>query len=208
MIDFNPAKHEYRDGGTVIPSVTQILKTAGIIDDRFYTVQARDRGTNAHSLCEQYAKGKCVDATVPYVNAFALWKAETGAETLSVETTIDHSIDGLRYCGRYDLLAEIRGKPVLIDIKTGYPAAWHSIQMAAYALAVNPAFCMVLYVKDNGAYKERYLTPRELVNGIAQWKDALRRACAGTNARKEYLSAGERLAVEALKKDINTVPGF
>jgi hypothetical protein len=91
MIDFNPAKHEYRDGGMVIPRVIQILKTAGIIDDCFYTVQARDRGTNAPALCEQYAKGKCVEATKPYVNAFALWKSTIGTETLSVETTIASS---------------------------------------------------------------------------------------------------------------------
>jgi hypothetical protein len=201
MISFNSVKHEYRDGGTVIPSVTQVLKTAGIIDDRFYTVTARDRGTAAHALCEQYARGKNTDTTSPYLNSFALWKERSGADILSAEAVIDHRIDGFRYCGRYDLLALINGRRVLVDIKTGYPASWHRIQMAAYALAVKPALCMVLYIKPEGVYRERYITPGELVDSITAWRDALKRVYGFMNPYKEHRSAGERLA-EALKEEV------
>ena len=34
---FDPALHEYSDGGVIIRSVTQILKAAGLIDDRWFS---------------------------------------------------------------------------------------------------------------------------------------------------------------------------
>ncbi|MDR1324510.1 MAG: hypothetical protein LBK00_00555 [Treponema sp.] len=48
MLEFNPALHEYRAGDVVVPSVTHVLKTAGIVNDRFL-LQLR-RGIGAPSL--------------------------------------------------------------------------------------------------------------------------------------------------------------
>ena len=183
MLEFNPALHEYRDGEIVVPSVTRVLKIAGIASDRFFTSDAaRDRGTAVHELCERYAQGRRVDDTgrqlagLEYVNAFAAWVKETGAYAISTETIVDHTIDGFRYCGRYDLLAEIQQRHVLVDIKTGSPAKWHIIQLAAYSLAVKPGIAMALYLKPTGKFVERYVSPAEMLGAISAWKSALRKA--------------------------------
>lgn len=183
MLEFNPALHEYRDGEIVIPSVTRVLKMAGIVDDRFFTSdEARDRGTAVHELCERYAQGRRVDdsgrqlAGLEYVNAFAAWVQEIGAYAINTETVVDHTIDGFRYCGRYDLLAEIQGCRVLVDIKTGSPAKWHIIQLAAYSLAAKPGMAMALYLKSTGKFVERYANPSEMLGAISAWKGALRKA--------------------------------
>jgi hypothetical protein len=180
MLEFNPALHEYRDGDVVVPSVTHVLKTAGIVNDRFFTsAEARDKGVAAHELCERYAQGRRVDARgrrldgLEYVNAFAAWIRGTGAYAVSTEATIDHVIDGFRYCGRYDLLAEIRGLRVLVDIKTGAVAWWHVIQLTAYSLAVNPGMAMALYLKPSGEFVERYVSPAETLEALSAWKSAL-----------------------------------
>jgi hypothetical protein len=54
---FDPVLHEYRDGDLIIQSVTQILKRAGHIDDRWYSEEARERGSAVHELCERFNKG-------------------------------------------------------------------------------------------------------------------------------------------------------
>jgi hypothetical protein len=180
MLEFYPALHEYRDGETIVPSVTHILKMAGIVNDQFFNSdEARDRGTAVHEFCERYAQGRRVDNSgrrldsLEYVNAFAAWLQKTGAYAISTETTVDHTIDGFRYCGRYDLLAEIRGRRVLVDIKTGSPAKWHLIQLAAYSLAANPGMAMALYLKPTGKFVERYINPTEMLGAISAWKGAL-----------------------------------
>jgi hypothetical protein len=180
MLEFHSALHEYRDGDVVVPSVTRVLKTAGIVNERFFTSdEARDRGAAVHELCERYAQGRRVDAggrrldSLEYVNAFALWLHKTGAYAVSTETTVDHVIDGFRYCGRYDLLAEIRGRRVLVDIKTGSAAKWHFIQLMAYALAVKPDMAMALYLKASGEFVERYPGSAEMLDALSAWKTAL-----------------------------------
>jgi hypothetical protein len=191
MIEFYPPLHEYREGDIVIPSVTQTLKDAGVINCFFYSEEARERGSAVHELCERYANGGRFDEkgrsleTLAYLNAFAAWVRENGVYAISTETTVDHTIDGFRYCGRYDLLAEIRKERVLVDIKSGAPAKWHVTQTAAYALAVNPAKALLLYLKADGSYKERYIPSGELLEGIGSFRRAVRRARSADDERRE-----------------------
>jgi hypothetical protein len=193
LLEFYSPLHEYRDGDTIVKSVTQILKSAGYIDDRWYKPGSAERGSAVHEFCDQYAQGKRIDGVgrqlngLEYVNAFASWMRKTGAYAIDVETMIDNTIDGFRYCGRYDLLAEIQQRRVLVDIKTGAAQSWHVIQMAAYAMAVDPQRIMVLYLKPDGRYKERYIAPVELITGISTWRSALIRA-------REVIDAQEKSA--------------
>jgi len=176
---FDPALHEYRDGDTIIESVTQILKRAGYIDDRWFSEEARDRGSAVHTLCERYAHGVRFDnaerslASLQYVNAFARFIADFGVYAIDTETIVYGEINGHHYAGKYDLLAEIHGKRVLIDLKTGARAKWHHIQLAAYAMQTNPHSAMDLYIKPDGTYNASWLTPGQLVDGIRLFKSAL-----------------------------------
>lgn len=176
---FDPAVHEYRDGDVVIPSVTQILKMAGLVDDRFYTDEARERGSAVHELCERYAHGIRVDnlgrplASLEYVNAFAAWMKKSRAYAIETESVICHEIDGKRYAGKFDLLAEIAGRRVLIDYKTGGKAPSHIVQIAAYALACKPDKAMVLYLRPDGKYIESWATPAQLIDSARKFRRAL-----------------------------------
>jgi len=192
---FNPAAHEYtEDDGTPIPSVTQIIKAAGIIDDRWYTQEAREKGSAVHELCERYAAGVRVDnrgnplASYEYINSFAAWMSDYHVFTLSTECRVYHNIDGKAYAGTYDILADIGGKTVLIDIKTGAKAKWHAVQLAAYAMArpviggvvqadpVNPDALAVLYLQAGGKYRYEKIPGSRMVEGIREFKEYLNKA--------------------------------
>ena len=63
---FEPEQHQYFDleTGDVIPSITQMLKSAGLVDDRFFTEDSSTRGTAVHSLCTEYDLGVLDDDDV------------------------------------------------------------------------------------------------------------------------------------------------
>lgn len=186
---FDPGLHEYReDDGTPIRSVTQIIKEAGVIDDRFYTAEARDKGTAAHKLCERYAEGERLDKRgqplrgYPYVNAFAQWVDDYSPWAVATECRVYHRINGKAYAGTFDLLAEIEGKRVLVDLKTGSKAKWHEVQLAAYAMAsiigpeynyINPDKLAVLYLQADGKYKYDLIPGARFVEAIREFKGYL-----------------------------------
>jgi len=174
---FDPGRHEYREGEEIISSVTQILVAAGVIDDRWYTEESRERGSAVHQLCERYALGERTSSTgynlesYEYINAFAAWMRDKQVSTIKTEAVIYGEVLGRRYAGKYDLLADIGGRRILVDFKTGGKAKWHHIQIAAYALQVNPDGAALLYLKPDGKYKYDYLTGLELLEGIRKFKE-------------------------------------
>jgi hypothetical protein len=179
---FDSSLHEYRDGETVIPSVMQILAAAGEIDVRWFTAEARERGHAVHSLCQKYANGERFDAigrelaSLEYVNALAAWFRERHAYAIATEQMINGMVNGRRYAGTFDLLAEIDGKRCLIDYKTGAGLKWHPAQIAAYALAVNPDRCIMLHLKADGRYREAVIQGFDLLSGLSTFKDAINKA--------------------------------
>jgi RecB family exonuclease len=178
---FDPVLHEYRDGDTVVPSVTQVLKQAGYIDDRWFSQEAADRGSAVHELCDRYARGMRYDrdgtnllVSYPYLSSFAKWLRDTGAYVVKTETAIDATLAGMRFAGRYDILADIDGKLTVVDIKTSSGAArWHQMQVAAYAYASKATHAAVLYLKPHMAYRERRLNAAEVLTGIADFTEAM-----------------------------------
>jgi hypothetical protein len=180
-VKFYPESHTYIDDqGRLVMSVTQILRDSGRIDDRWFTEEARERGTLVHQFCEQYAKGFRDDERTPridgYVGAFIAWMEQARPYVIAAEKFITNTIDGLTYAGKFDLLVDVRGEPTLYDIKTGGKAPWHKSQVAAYALVVKPKRCGILYLAKDGRFKEDIFTGAALVEGIEDFKDALHAA--------------------------------
>jgi len=186
---FDPEFHRYYldDGTTEIPGVTSILTRAGYIDDRFFTEEARDRGSAVHDLCERYSHGERLDRkgrelrALEYVNAFSAWIRDTGAYAVKTEGLVCGCINGRYYGGKFDGLYEIAGEIVLIDIKTGAKAKWHGAQLAAYSMAkdattgekINPRAMIDLYLRADGTYKTNALNASELVEGVRVFRDAI-----------------------------------
>lgn len=187
MIEFNAELHEYSENGVIIPSVTQILQNAGYIDARWFTAEARDRGSAVHTLCERYAKGERQDSTGKplayreYVNSFCSWFLDNRPYLIASECIVSHTLNGKRYAGKFDGIYEIGGRRILVDVKTGAKAKWHPIQLVAYSLAelnegtkVNPDAMMDLYLKPDGTYRECYVTGAEMVKAIDDFKEAMK----------------------------------
>lgn len=190
MIEFDSELHVYSENGKTIPSVTQVLQDSGHIDGRWFTAEARDRGSAVHTLCERYAKGERVDGkgrpldSLEYVNAFAAWMLENRAYLIASECIVSHELNGRRYAGKFDGIYEIPGKArrVLVDVKTGTRAKWHPVQLVAYSLGtmndgsrVNPDLLMDLYLRPDGIYRECYVNGLEAVRSIEVFKEALRK---------------------------------
>ena len=162
QVVFDEATHEYRVEGRKLPSVTGILKEAGLIDDTFMDPSALQRGTFVHQACEYDDVGDLDESTVdaailPYVQAWRRCKSEMGFKVLEIEKRVYHQ--PLDYCGTLDRIVELRGRRILIDIKTGSGAAWHQVQTSAYALAMkweDPLTVLdraAVYLTAEGGYK-------------------------------------------------------
>jgi len=168
---YDGERHRYSDGERVIPSVTQILSPPS----RWYAPGSAERGTRIHLDCVNWAKNpdSAIQGNDFHSDAFILWHFRRSPRLLASEEMVDHVAGGKRYAGRFDLLMEIDGDRVLVDIKTGNPAKWHEAQIAAYALAVKPDRCLLLYLRKDMTYVESWLSPHALADGIAAFLQAL-----------------------------------
>jgi RecB family exonuclease len=160
MLTFDPVEHKYSYAGTRMPSVTQILDAAGFIDKRWFTEEARDRGTAVHKIVEAYIKyddDACDVLLEGYLDAYKKAKREIGFEVIESEILV-HSIR-YWYAGTLDLIAVVDGELAVIDIKSGSDVPAYALQTAAYAEAYFEQNAMPitkrygLYLAQDGTYK-------------------------------------------------------
>lgn len=130
---FDSKDHSYSIGGRPALGVTSVLKEVGLIDEQWWTSEARTRGTIVHRACELLNKGtlnwRSLDPRfVPYVAAYKRFKEESGfkviyneqpifSPTFFVATILDNW---------GDFPDE---KNVLLEIKTGEEQPWWKIQL-------------------------------------------------------------------------------
>lgn len=117
------------------PRVTQVISTILLPEDYFKHSDPK-KGTYIHLAVHLYNNSK-LDYTsldrrlVPYINQYKEFLSKTDAiEVIDSEVELEDKV--YQYQGHVDMLAEINGKPYVIDIKTGEPDDWHDIQLAAY----------------------------------------------------------------------------
>jgi hypothetical protein len=141
-IDFDAERHMYTVAGHPRPSVTQILTAAGLIDDAWYTIEARARGHAVHVACHYLDEGDLDPAWLEsspfagYVRSYQRFVADVGFVCDRIEERLFNATHG--YCGTCDRTGLFRGcdpanPNVLLDLKTGGNEAWHRVQLAAYA---------------------------------------------------------------------------
>ena len=143
--------------GKDLLSVTQILKSVGLLSYRGGSEEAMDRGTEAHEAIEAIVTGKdpvITDRARPYVESFVKWLEKIGKIEI-VETERRYWNDELGLCGQGDLVARLNdGEPGIIDYKTGSAAPWHELQTAGYVILKYGTHPQVprhsLYLKKDG----------------------------------------------------------
>lgn len=138
MVEFDAEKHEYKIGGAVVASVTQILKAGGIIDGRWYTDESRARGTAVHVACDLYVRNDLDQTSLhpivkPYFDAFLQFLLDTKFNPMLELCEVPQYNPFFNYCGTPDLVGILNGRPVLIDLKTGDAKQSARYQTAAYA---------------------------------------------------------------------------
>lgn len=160
MLSFDKQAHVYKWGDKVIPSVTQILKGVGIIEDKFYTDDAREKGTYVHAVLEMIDRNpdKRIDydeSVSGYVKAWGDFKRDNVDEILEIEKPM--FFDDYLFAGTLDRIVKLKNVGnAVIDIKTGASQRWHELQTAGYELLAfdkqtTPRACV--YLSEDGRYQ-------------------------------------------------------
>jgi hypothetical protein len=166
-VHFDEATHTYTVGGVVVPSVTQVIKSAGLVDDRWFNEAARDRGRIVAIAIELHSKDNLAyvpDGYQGYVDAWEKFRDETGFVPHVVEQPVYHVSYG--YAGTPDAVGKMAERDAIIDVKTGCDSPHYSLQTAGYGGMFRVGsrgydrYCV--FLNDNGKYKIRQHTdPRD-----------------------------------------------
>ncbi|HCU25403.1 MAG TPA: hypothetical protein DF383_10310 [Deltaproteobacteria bacterium] len=181
MLRFDPEKHLYWLGDRPLVSVTQALTEASIIDSRWYTEEAKNRGTAVHKACELLdlddLEFDSLHPTIrPYVEAYLQFKRDTGF----VPELIEHRVynETYFYAGTLDRAGRIGKEKVVIDLKSGAVEPWAALQISAYEACLSGHYTrMALPLTDTGKYRRpiEYKDPNDFkvflnAVGVAHWK--------------------------------------
>lgn len=169
-LQFDPESHVYTIDGKNLPSVTTIIKEAGLIDSTWFTEAAMMRGIYVHQATELLDKNDLDESSLdpilaPYVDAYKRFLDDTGFYISYIEKIVYNATYG--YAGRLDRLGKFPTDKIesIIDIKTGKPEKWHGVQLAAYGLCLGnePRKRFGLYLSDTGNYRlERYTDRQDM----------------------------------------------
>jgi len=160
--DDTDGKHEYVVDGVPVPSVTQVLKGVGIVQN-WGTEADMQRGSFVHKAIHLLVESKLdmdsLDSLLkPYVAGFLMFLSETGFKVELSEHIVYNRKMG--YAGTLDLYGRTRHPtPWLIDIKTGQYGYAAALQLLGYKTAlidelgdVEEATCMRVLQLKGGAY--------------------------------------------------------
>lgn len=141
-LTFDEARHEYRLAGQLVPSVTGILKDNGLIDDRWFTEAARQRGQAVHAAAHYLDEGDLDWSSVHpelvgYLRSWEAYKAHRkGPRIDAIELRVFDPL--YQVAGTLDRVMLLGNSRWIIDLKTvgaGSSASapsWARFQTAAY----------------------------------------------------------------------------
>ena len=140
-LEFDPIEHKYKLHGRGIPSVTQILSGAGLVDTEWYTLESRERGKAVHTACHYLDEGDLDFDTVaiqylPYVEAYQKFLSEVKPKWEFIEHQVYDEV--YWYSGTFDRAGTMNNQQVIIDLKTGTMPKTAGLQTAAYKAAFDP----------------------------------------------------------------------
>lgn len=148
-LTFDPEKHEYAYSGVIVPSVTQVLKSAGVINDQWFDEWSADRGRRVHLACQYYDEGHLdMDSIDPaiagYLESYIKWRKastnfERGMKIRRIEWSQYETV--YDFAGTCDRIVELnQGALAVVDIKSGAYQPWHGLQLAGYKILTASTF--------------------------------------------------------------------
>lgn len=145
LVEFKEEDHTYWSDGRRVPSVTECLKSVGLIPGlEFVSDDAVMFGTRVHRMIHFYNKGTLDMATVtedlkPALGAYREFEAATGFVPYQWEQRV---LDAqLWVAGTFDVSGFFPRQIAAgyVDLKSGIVKPWTAIQLAGYArCAGNP----------------------------------------------------------------------
>jgi len=177
---FNSTNHTYSVDGRKMPSVTGLMKSAGLIDDRWFTEAAAFRGTVVHACTMLDDRGTLLESSVDdgargRLEAWRSWKRNFGWTAIEVEQP-RYSDAG--YCGTPDrIMRDSNGCLAVVDIKSGAVTKAHGVQLAGYAhfLYSYPSQIrrFTVQLKDDGRYVMTEFAPGAFATDWAAFQACL-----------------------------------
>jgi len=163
-LEYDESTHTYKIDGKVVPCVSDVLREAGLIGDRWFTEEARARGSYvaiATSLSDEGKLKSVPDAINGYIQAYESFLYDSGFKIEQNEQPLADEAYG--YAGTPDRVGKIGKDRVVVDIKTGQAWPHYKLQTAGYAqLLPPPVKRACVYLANNGTYKVRHHTnPRD-----------------------------------------------
>ncbi len=161
MNTFDPIKHEYAISGRAVPSVTQVLQRAGLIDDSWFTEDSRERGTFVHEATALFDRGeldfdRLDPALVGYVEAWQMFRALVPVKFDLIEVPMWS--EEYRFAGTID-----RAWPGhVLDIKTGAFPAWMPLQLGGYSILYPAQHACGVRLGSDGKFSMWNIAPYEL----------------------------------------------
>lgn len=138
MIDFNEARHEYRVGKRVLPSVTRIIVAAGILST-FGEEADLARGRAVHEATRMWDMDTLITRSVDpgiegYLESWVKLRRSKKMRIVAHERKISSTRYG--FAGRYDCDVVIDDEAAILEKKTGdIQELAVRLQLAAYAEA-------------------------------------------------------------------------
>ena len=133
-LEFDEESHRYRFGARVVPSVTQVLERAGLVDAQFVTRDALARGSAVHAEIARLIVDGTGEPSAYAVQAMRFCE-DLDVRIIATEEMVFHPLAW--YAGRIDLVCKINGRVWLIDWKLNTIYKTVGPQLAAYKEAWN-----------------------------------------------------------------------
>lgn len=145
---FDPDSHLYisLETGEIIPSITQMLEKAGLVETEFFTEESSERGTAVHELTAAYDLGgldpKACESgyrawLLQYVDAVRVLRPAWD----HVEVPAVHPV--LKFGGTLDRAGTLYRLKAVVELKTGNeirPHRSHEVQTALQAILAASTF--------------------------------------------------------------------
>lgn len=175
-LSYDDVTHQYKENGVIIPSVTQVIKEAGLInldwvEPELLRLKA-DLGKKVHLATELYDNNTIdLDELHPtlklYLNGWIKFREDYDFSPTEIELQLYHKL--YKYAGRIDRVGNIGKDKVLIDIKSGTHQKTNAIQTAGYELLYNqdkkkPGQIkkrLIVYLSESGYKVEENKNPND-----------------------------------------------
>jgi hypothetical protein len=164
-VDRSKPRHYSDESGTRLWSVSQVISV--MMGDRgFMDPTALQRGTDIHQIFALRLgalMGWCEVPDIPseyagYNAAITSWIEQAQPMPIMLERMLRHKT--LPYAGTLDYVGTVGGFYGVLDLKTGQPQRWHSVQLHAYQNMLDrPARMWCLYVDGDGTFKQVAVKP-------------------------------------------------